>query len=187
MSPTSTAARSRPSTARSRTVEPVGRLRGSRPARRLRPVQHPDDRRRALRRLCQAERGPATRRSPGDGLGYRRRLRPERQLPGPGRDRRRPQRAVGPRAGARRTSASSAAICSSATSATAGSTRSGPPRRLGGARRPEGRRPPPDRDRRAVGHRVRQRRRGSGPPNTLFFAAGPDEETHGLFGSITAP
>jgi hypothetical protein len=27
----------------------------------------------------------------------------------------------------------------------------------------------------------------SGPTNTLFFAAGPDEETHGLFGSITAP
>jgi len=23
--------------------------------------------------------------------------------------------------------------------------------------------------------------------NTLFFAAGPDDETHGLFGSITAP
>jgi uncharacterized protein (TIGR03118 family) len=28
---------------------------------------------------------------------------------------------------------------------------------------------------------------GSGPTNSLFFAAGPDEETHGLFGSITAP
>jgi uncharacterized protein (TIGR03118 family) len=28
---------------------------------------------------------------------------------------------------------------------------------------------------------------GSGPTNTLFFAAGPDDETHGLFGSITAP
>jgi uncharacterized protein (TIGR03118 family) len=27
----------------------------------------------------------------------------------------------------------------------------------------------------------------SGPTNTLFFAAGPDEETHGLFGSITPP
>jgi uncharacterized protein (TIGR03118 family) len=27
----------------------------------------------------------------------------------------------------------------------------------------------------------------SGPRNTLFFAAGPDEETHGLFGSITPP
>jgi uncharacterized protein (TIGR03118 family) len=27
----------------------------------------------------------------------------------------------------------------------------------------------------------------AGPANTLFFAAGPDEETHGLFGSITAP
>jgi uncharacterized protein (TIGR03118 family) len=27
----------------------------------------------------------------------------------------------------------------------------------------------------------------AGPTNTLFFAAGPDEETHGLFGSITAP
>jgi hypothetical protein len=27
----------------------------------------------------------------------------------------------------------------------------------------------------------------SGSTNTLFFAAGPDEETHGLFGSITAP
>jgi uncharacterized protein (TIGR03118 family) len=27
----------------------------------------------------------------------------------------------------------------------------------------------------------------SGPRNTLFFAAGPDDETHGLFGSITAP
>jgi uncharacterized protein (TIGR03118 family) len=27
----------------------------------------------------------------------------------------------------------------------------------------------------------------SGPLNTLFFAAGPDEETHGLFGSITPP
>jgi len=27
----------------------------------------------------------------------------------------------------------------------------------------------------------------SGPTNTLFFAAGPDDETHGLFGSITAP
>jgi uncharacterized protein (TIGR03118 family) len=27
----------------------------------------------------------------------------------------------------------------------------------------------------------------SGPTNTLFFAAGPDEEQHGLFGSITAP
>jgi len=26
---------------------------------------------------------------------------------------------------------------------------------------------------------------GSGPTNTLFFAAGPDDETHGLFGSIT--
>ena len=28
---------------------------------------------------------------------------------------------------------------------------------------------------------------GSGPTNTLYFAAGPDDETHGLFGSITAP
>jgi uncharacterized protein (TIGR03118 family) len=28
---------------------------------------------------------------------------------------------------------------------------------------------------------------GSGPTNTLFFAAGPDDETHGLFGSITPP
>jgi uncharacterized protein (TIGR03118 family) len=27
----------------------------------------------------------------------------------------------------------------------------------------------------------------SGPTNTLFFAAGPDDETHGLFGSITPP
>ncbi len=27
----------------------------------------------------------------------------------------------------------------------------------------------------------------SGPRDTLFFAAGPDDETHGLFGSITAP
>ena len=27
----------------------------------------------------------------------------------------------------------------------------------------------------------------SGPTSTLFFAAGPDDETHGLFGSITAP
>jgi uncharacterized protein (TIGR03118 family) len=27
----------------------------------------------------------------------------------------------------------------------------------------------------------------SGPTNTLFFAAGPEDETHGLFGSITAP
>ena len=28
---------------------------------------------------------------------------------------------------------------------------------------------------------------GSGPTNSLFFAAGPDDETHGLFGSITLP
>jgi uncharacterized protein (TIGR03118 family) len=27
---------------------------------------------------------------------------------------------------------------------------------------------------------------GAGPTNTLFFAAGPDDEAHGLFGSITA-
>ena len=27
----------------------------------------------------------------------------------------------------------------------------------------------------------------SGPTDTLFFAAGPDDEEHGLFGSITAP
>jgi len=27
----------------------------------------------------------------------------------------------------------------------------------------------------------------SGPTSTLYFAAGPDEESHGLFGSITAP
>ena len=27
----------------------------------------------------------------------------------------------------------------------------------------------------------------SGPTNTLFFAAGPDDEAHGLFGSITKP
>jgi uncharacterized protein (TIGR03118 family) len=27
----------------------------------------------------------------------------------------------------------------------------------------------------------------SGPTNTLYFAAGPDDEEHGLFGSITAP
>jgi uncharacterized protein (TIGR03118 family) len=27
----------------------------------------------------------------------------------------------------------------------------------------------------------------AGPATTLFFAAGPDDETHGLFGSITAP
>jgi uncharacterized protein (TIGR03118 family) len=27
----------------------------------------------------------------------------------------------------------------------------------------------------------------SGPKDTLFFAAGPDDETHGLFGSITPP
>src|SRR4029450_3102866 len=27
----------------------------------------------------------------------------------------------------------------------------------------------------------------SGPTNTLFFAAGPDEETHGLLGAITGP
>jgi uncharacterized protein (TIGR03118 family) len=28
---------------------------------------------------------------------------------------------------------------------------------------------------------------GSGPTNSLYFAAGPDDETHGLLGSITAP
>ena len=28
---------------------------------------------------------------------------------------------------------------------------------------------------------------GAGPANRLFFAAGPDDETHGLFGSISAP
>jgi uncharacterized protein (TIGR03118 family) len=28
---------------------------------------------------------------------------------------------------------------------------------------------------------------GAGPTSTLFFAAGPDDETHGLFGSISAP
>jgi uncharacterized protein (TIGR03118 family) len=28
---------------------------------------------------------------------------------------------------------------------------------------------------------------GAGPTNTLYFAAGPDDENHGLFGSITAP
>ena len=28
---------------------------------------------------------------------------------------------------------------------------------------------------------------GAGPKTTLFFAAGPEDETHGLFGSITAP
>jgi uncharacterized protein (TIGR03118 family) len=28
---------------------------------------------------------------------------------------------------------------------------------------------------------------GSGPTSTLFFAAGPNDEQHGLFGSITAP
>ena len=28
---------------------------------------------------------------------------------------------------------------------------------------------------------------GAGPSTTLFFAAGPDDETHGLFGSISAP
>ena len=28
---------------------------------------------------------------------------------------------------------------------------------------------------------------GSGPTHTLYFAAGPDDETHGLFGSIAAP
>jgi hypothetical protein len=26
----------------------------------------------------------------------------------------------------------------------------------------------------------------NGPANTLFFTAGPDEETHGLFGTVTA-
>jgi uncharacterized protein (TIGR03118 family) len=26
----------------------------------------------------------------------------------------------------------------------------------------------------------------NGPPNTLFFTAGPDDEMHGLFGSISA-
>jgi hypothetical protein len=26
----------------------------------------------------------------------------------------------------------------------------------------------------------------AGPTNDLYFAAGPDDETHGLFGSITA-
>ena len=80
----------------------------------------------------------------------------------------------------RRTSASSAATCSSATSATAGSTPSADRERLGGARRDQGHRPPADLDRRPVGHRLRQRRHtGSGPTNTLFFAAGPDDETHG--------
>jgi hypothetical protein len=28
---------------------------------------------------------------------------------------------------------------------------------------------------------------GSGPKSTLYFAAGPNDETEGLFGSITAP
>ena len=28
---------------------------------------------------------------------------------------------------------------------------------------------------------------GAGPAGTLYFAAGPDDESHGLFGSITAP
>ena len=28
---------------------------------------------------------------------------------------------------------------------------------------------------------------GSGPKTTLYFAAGPGNEEHGLFGSITAP
>jgi hypothetical protein len=27
----------------------------------------------------------------------------------------------------------------------------------------------------------------AGPTNTLFFAAGPEDETEGLFGSITVP
>ena len=27
----------------------------------------------------------------------------------------------------------------------------------------------------------------AGPKNVLYFAAGPDDENHGLFGSITAP
>ena len=42
-----------------------------------------------------------------------------------------------------------------------------------------------DRDRRTLGDRVRQRRRRR-TTNTLYFLAGPGEEAHGLFGSITA-
>ena len=40
-------------------------------------------------------------------------------------------------------------------------------------------------DRRPVGPGVRQRRK-AGDTNTLYFAAGPDDEAHGLFGKITA-
>ena len=54
---------------------------------------------------------------------------------------------------------------------------------LQGAAPPCGRRT--DRDRRTLGDRVRQRL-SSGPINTLYWLAGPAQETHGLFGSITA-
>jgi hypothetical protein len=64
--------------------------------------------------------------------------------------------------------------------------RSGATRTAGGARRHQGHEPQADPDRRPLGHRLRNGA-ASGPKDTLFFAAGPDDETHGLFGSITPP
>ena len=59
-----------------------------------------------------------------------------------------------------------------------------PARRRSGLQGPvPGRERRADRDRRALGDRVRQRR-GAGPSTTSTSLAGPTGETHGLFGFI---
>ena len=123
----------------------------------------------------------------GEGLGYRRRLRYRRQLPWPRRHRRRAERPVGPGHGA--------GELRQVQRRPAGRQLRRRPdprvprrrRRLGGARRREGHRPPADRDRRPVGHRLRQRRHRRARRTRCSSRPGPDDETHGLFGSITAP
>ena len=151
----------------------------------VRAVRDPDDRRAHLRHLREAGRRRRGRdRQPGHGFVDEYDL--QGNLVAPGRAARPAQRAVGPRDGARHVRP----------------LRRRPARRQL-RRRPDQRvtsrkatgagtaHPAPDRraearDRRVVGARVRQRgleRR----PNTLFFAAGPDGESNGLFGKITTP
>ena len=89
----------------------AGRVRRPEPARRLRRLRDPDGRQPHLRHL--RREGPHRHpRAPGRRPRRRQRLRPQRHLPGPRRQPgRRPERAVGHRAGARRTSGPSAATC----------------------------------------------------------------------------
>ena len=157
----------------------------------LRAVRHPGARRAtsSSRTRSRTPRRRTTSRAAGNG--YVDEFTPDgaaRRARRVGRPEERPaERAVGPRARAGELRRVLAATCSSATSATAGSART----RISAAASGSTRASSATATRRSItidglwaiafGNGA-----AGGPTTTLYFAAGPSDESHGLFGSITA-